>query len=58
VDGLEPTYSVLRSPLLPDVADQDAAPGGPTLLPCRLWGNSDRDGDVSGDHHWLVHFGV
>lgn len=48
VDGLEPTYSVLRSPLLPHVADQDAGAGaGPVLLPCRLWGNSDRDGDVS-----------
>jgi hypothetical protein len=58
VDGLEPTYSVLRSPLLPDVADQDAAPEGPTLLPCRLWGNSDRDGDVSGDHDRPVHTSV
>lgn len=47
VDGLEPTYSVLRSPLLPHVADQDvAAETEPVLLPCRLWGNSDRDGDV------------
>lgn len=46
VDGLEPTYSVLRSPLLPDLCDESAA-GGPPLVPCRLWGNSDRDGDVS-----------
>lgn len=48
VDGLEPTYSVLRSPLLPDLVDETCAEGGPVLLPCRLWGNSDRDGDVSG----------
>lgn len=40
VDGLEPSYTVLRSPLLP--------PSGPELearLPCRLWGDSGRDGD-------------
>lgn len=55
VDGLEPTYSVLRSPLLPHVADQDAGTGpGPVLLPCRLWGNSDRDGDVSEAGLWSV----
>jgi hypothetical protein len=48
VDGLEPTYSVLRSPLLPDLVDETCADGGPVLVPCRLWGNSDRDGDVSG----------
>lgn len=46
VDGLEPTYSVLRSPLLPAVCD-DGGAEGPAVLPCRLWGNSDRDGDVS-----------
>jgi len=45
VDGLEPTYSVLRSPLLPAVCD-DGEGEGPAVLPCRLWGNSDRDGDV------------
>ena len=48
VDGLEPTYSVLRSPLLPAANDEGPAGEGPVLLPCRLWGNSDRDGDVSG----------
>lgn len=53
VDGLEPTYSVLRSPLLPDVVDQDASGEGPVLLPCRLWGNSDRDGDVSTCGHLI-----
>lgn len=47
MDGLEPTYSVLRSPLLPGVSDGDASTDGPPMLPCRLWGNSDRDGDVS-----------
>lgn len=42
VDGLEPSYSVLRSPLLPPpTAEEDCS-----LLACRLWGNSDRDGDV------------
>lgn len=48
VDGLEPTYSVLRSPLLPTANDEEGPTGeGPVLLPCRLWGNSNRDGDVS-----------
>jgi ornithine decarboxylase len=42
VDGLEPSYSVLRSPLLPDPTAEEAC----SVLPCRLWGNSDRDGDV------------
>lgn len=40
MDGLEPNYSVLRSPLLPPTTAEDD-----TLTPCRLWGNSDRDGD-------------
>ncbi|KAF6250432.1 pyridoxal-dependent decarboxylase [Scenedesmus sp. NREL 46B-D3] len=42
VDGLEPNYSVLRSPLLPPPTADEAH----SLLHCRLWGNSDRDGDV------------
>eukprot|EP00882_Tetradesmus_deserticola_P025169 GHRQ01027630.1.p1 GENE.GHRQ01027630.1~~GHRQ01027630.1.p1 ORF type:complete len:496 (+),score=214.96 GHRQ01027630.1:168-1490(+) len=42
VDGLEPTYSVLRSPLLPPPSADEAC----SVLPCRLWGSSDRDGDV------------
>jgi ornithine decarboxylase len=42
VDGLEPNYSVLRSPLLPPPTADEAC----SVLPCRLWGNSDRDGDV------------
>lgn len=42
VDGLEPNYSVLRSPLLPPPTVEENA----QLLACRLWGNSDRDGDV------------
>jgi hypothetical protein len=40
VDGLEPAYTVLRSPLLP--------PPGPGLdapAHCRLWGDSTEDGD-------------
>jgi hypothetical protein len=42
VDGLEPNYSVLRSPLLPPPSPADES----VLLPCRLWGNSNRDGDL------------
>jgi hypothetical protein len=40
VDGLEPTYSVLRSPLLPPPGPELAAPAA-----CRLWGDSDVDAD-------------
>eukprot|EP00775_Hariotina_reticulata_P014259 gene14259-14409_t len=42
VDGLEPNYSVLRSPLLPPPTPAEES----VLLPCRLWGNSNRDGDL------------
>lgn len=47
VDGLEPSYSVLRSPLLPEPSPAQAG-----LLPCRLWGNSDQDNDCV---HKLAH---
>jgi len=40
VDGLEPNYSVLRSPLLPEPSAQEA-----DYTPCRLWGNDDGEGD-------------
>ncbi|KAI8469070.1 MAG: pyridoxal-dependent decarboxylase [Monoraphidium minutum] len=40
VDGLEPAYAVLRSPLLPPPGPELDAPGA-----CRLWGDSGRDGD-------------
>jgi len=40
VDGLEPSYSVLRSPLLPPTGPEHAA-----STACRLWGDSDRNED-------------
>jgi diaminopimelate decarboxylase len=61
VDGLEPTYCVLRSPLLPAAAvgpspapsatggasgSDDGGSASAAVHPARLWGNSDRDGDV------------
>lgn len=40
VDGLEPNYHILRSPLLGPVTEQHER-----VLPCRLWGNSDSHSD-------------
>ncbi len=40
VDGLEPSYHVLRSPLLPPPGPELAAPTA-----CRLWGDSEREED-------------
>ncbi len=40
MDGLEPSYSVLRSPLLPPPTPAQQLPGR-----CRLWGNSHSAGD-------------
>jgi ornithine decarboxylase len=40
IDGLEPSYTVLRSPLLPPPGPKLSAP-----MACRLWGHSGRTDD-------------